>query len=269
MTSNMNFLVLSIDYNVIINKFVQSYLDNKFDMRAVLIVQGFSEDQVEYIKSLSPNFVVISDDNMYNKGYSISEIRDYFISKYYDLLDDYVLIVDDDINYKHNSLRIIKGCLRSISKPNSDIGLINLVATYKNVSDIYISDANIPTVGTKSGILIRKSLLSSNYPTTDNYGSYYKILYAEEPYLATKIYCKGYRVCTCKICSYNKSFNGGLTAKVLDKYGTWYPADLRTGNNVLGELGLINTSIKSSKGGILTGLAYKLHNTNKLTRSSK
>lgn len=102
-------VLLSINAEVLCRRFIQSYIDTSIkNIPAIVFAQGFSENDVSRVHELIDKnnldkISIIYDDNVYQKGLSISEIRDYFYhdEKYQSLISEYeyILVTDDDHYY--------------------------------------------------------------------------------------------------------------------------------------------------------------------------
>lgn len=133
---------------------------------------------------------IIRDDTMYNKGYSISEIRDYFTKKAFDEYGyDYILFADDDFKFGPRSGECI---LRDfdLMEDHRDVGITNFHYNIKLDCESYFGeyyDFNPSRVCTRSGIFVRRDA----YVT---WGGKDKVIYYEECVLACEAYMRGYRV---------------------------------------------------------------------------
>lgn len=211
--SKIAIVALSIDESIARNKImktIESVGISNFNIELYLFTQGFKINEITPI-----NIRAIQDDYVYNKGLSISEIRDYFVSFYRSMLSnyDYIYFVDDDTSFKDESLsNIIR--ISEYMDDNKSVGLVNSFnGKFKNEFE-WISPMK---VGTRSGIMVRSS--GSNYDLI-KFGGQYKIRYYEESYLALNYYINGY---DCKRTNNSISTRtkkgSGITDRLRDKYG--------------------------------------------------
>lgn len=241
------FLALSINPEILKSHFAGSFYhinenftcleskDNEgITISAIVYTQGFDfEETID-------NVTFIRDDTMYNKGFTISEIRDYFTQKAIkEYHPDYILHCDDDFKFREHSLHSVLKDVRYFEK-NPDVGLscMHYHKGYDAYSQPY--DFNPSRVATRSGILFRVSAYQG-------WGGEHKIQYFEECYLATMIYKQGYRVIHTTSSTIHKTKPTGLGLSLERKYGKNNIP--RSGRQILCDQGLLIPSKGKDSGG--------------------
>lgn len=155
-----------------------------------VIVEGLVYTQGFSWNIMTTGLRVIRDDSMYKKGYSISEIRDYFTKKAFDDYGyDYILFCDDDFKFGSRSGECIIRDFRFMEE-NPDVGITNFHYNIKLDKRAYEGeyyDFNPSRVCTRSGIFVKRDAFVT-------WGGEDKVIYYEECVLAGEAYRKGYRV---------------------------------------------------------------------------
>lgn len=228
---------LSIDYNTFMNKLLLSYSKNLSEYPAIFCCQGYSEDEKYSVnKFIVDNKLskckVIFDDAVYNKGLTISEIRDYFITTYHNLFNtEWTFVTDDDHYYNEGASEVFE-VLNQYT--DDEIGLIEFKRKSNKADTPYREYANPYAVGLNAGLLVRSELLKSV-----GFGSKYKIRYWEECYLATLIYSLGYEVLSSnKLDVSYRNSKSGITRRLQDQYGKYLENVPNSGWEVLSNLGM-------------------------------
>ena len=209
------YLALSIDKEILDTHFAGTFdLINKssssqlYSYRAVVYTQGFTYDKEV------DNVEFIRDDTMYRKGYSISEIRDYFTSKALaNYNPEFVMHCDDDFKFQSESSRSVYQDMIYM-KSHPEVGL-TCMHYHKNgppVDSEYYYDFNPSRVATRSGILFRSEAFST-------WGGDSKVRYFEEAVLSTYIYRDGYDIKHSISNTIHKTKPTGLGLSLERKYG--------------------------------------------------
>lgn len=214
---SITILALSINKDILESHFINTFkyiednipkYENEFLINGVVYTQGFDQPKVfDHCK-------FVRDDTVYNQGYSISEVRDYFTDKiaYNPPHPDYIFHCDDDFKFGPRSLECIINDVRYMESCK-DVGL-SCMHYHKGGpdSDNYWYNFNPSRVATRSGILFKVSAY-------DGWGGENKVRYFEECVLATKIYLKGYRVVHSVSDIIHKTKPTGLGLSLERKYG--------------------------------------------------
>lgn len=210
--SKVVILALSIDESILDSHFVSSFTNlrdskEELDYNTVIFTQGF--DYPDYVEGIS----FIRDDTMYNKGYSISEIRDYFTRRVIsEMKPEFILHCDDDFKFGVNSLKSICNDVK-LMEDNKDVGLTCMHYCKSGPSDPpEYYDFNPSRVATRSGVLFRVEAYTT-------WGSEYKVRYFEECFLATEIYRRGYKVMHSVSDTIHKTKPSGLGLSQERQYG--------------------------------------------------
>lgn len=227
------FLALSINEEILNTHFYETFVKFvepigpflEYDIKALVYVQGFGNSHTSGLIDF------VRDDTMFGKGYSISEIRDYFTQKAInDYRPDYIFSCDDDFKFGSESLYYID-CDVSYLEEYSEIGMTNMhyhKGSYVCSTEYY--DFNPSRVATRSGILFK----TDAYVT---WGGESKVTYFEECVLATYAYQKGYEIKHSVSDIIHKTKSTGLGLSLERKYGkSNIPG---SGRRVLSELGLL------------------------------
>lgn len=190
MTTRVLITALSVDYKTLDEYFVRTYeslvnheLSNKVDFHSVVFTQGFVYDKV--VKGID----FIYDDTMYGKGYSISEIRDYFTERLIEEYNfDYFYFCDDDFKFNTESLRSIYNDMTYMDI-NPEVGLTSMHYKKNGPGEVpdYYYDFLPSRVAMCSGMMVRKSAFNG-------WGGSLGIRYFEECSMAAYVYANGYRV---------------------------------------------------------------------------
>lgn len=226
------FLALSVSEEILNTHFYETFVKFiepiglfEYDVQALVYIQGFGSTHTSGLIDF------VRDDTMFNKGYSISEIRDYFTQKAIkDYCPDYILICDDDTKFGFASLYSVD-CDVSYLEKHPEVGMTNMhyhKGGHDHSTKYY--DFNPSRVAARSGILLR----TDAYVT---WGGENKVTYFEECVLATYAYQKGYEIKHSVSDIIHKSKPSGLGLSLERKYGkSNIPS---SGRRVLSELGLL------------------------------
>lgn len=226
------FLALSVNEEILNTHFYETFVkfiepkdSLQYDIKALVYVQGFgnsrTSDLIDFVR----------DDAMFGKGYSISEIRDYFTQKAIkDYCPDYIFSCDDDFKFRDASLYSICRDVEYLES-HPEVGLTNMHYHKGGPTedDLYY-DFNPSRVATRMGILFR----TDAYVT---WGGESKVIYFEECVLATYAYQKGYEIKHSVSDIIHKTRSTGLGLSLEHKYGKSNIP--RSGRRVLSELGLL------------------------------
>lgn len=228
------FLALSVNREILNSHFYESFVrfiepaikqsKEDFQIKALVYAQGFD------MTSSSEIIDIVRDDTVFNKGYSISEIRDYFTSKAIkEYNPKYIFHCDDDFKFRENSYYSV---CRDLSYLDShpEVGMTNMHYHKGGPSetDEYY-DFNPSRVATRMGILFRTDAYVS-------WGGEHKVTYFEECVLAARAYEKGYEIKHSVSDIIHKTKPTGLGLSLERKYGkSNIPG---SGRRVLSEEGL-------------------------------
>lgn len=230
------FLALSVNSDILNTHFYESFeefiepqiINNSslnYDIKALVYIQGFGSTHTSGLIDF------VRDDTMFNKGYSISEIRDYFTTKAItEYSPDYIFHCDDDFKFRSKSLYSVCRDLAYLES-HPEVGMTNM--HYRKggpaESDEYY-DFNPSRVATRMGILLRSNAYVS-------WGGEHKVTYFEECVLATYAYHAGYEIKHSISDIIHKTKPTGLGLSLERKYGkSNIPG---SGRRVLSELGLL------------------------------
>lgn len=230
------YLALSIDKEILETHFAGTFdIINKsscsqlYSYRAVVYTQGFTYD-----KEID-NVEFVRDDTMYQKGYSISEIRDYFTDKALSRYSpEFVMHCDDDFKFQSVSSRsVYQDMIYMRSHPEVGLTCMHYHKDGPPMNFEYYYDFNPSRVATRSGILFRSDAFST-------WGGEDKVRYFEEAVLATYIYHDGYKIKHSISNTIHKTKPTGLGLSLERKYGKSNIP--QSGRKILHDQGLLTPS---------------------------
>jgi hypothetical protein len=255
----------------LIEKLLQSYIYNyksEYDFKLCIVAQGYSDtdknEVSELIAGCNGQIEMIYDDTMFRKGLSISEIRDYFTSKYFMKSSEFIYFCDDDFVFRERSLKILDRTVEYM-KCHPAVGLINFFFKGQNFSDDpneSVTDHNMSVfkVGMRSGILVRRSAYHG-------WGSEEKIIYYEEAWLGTMVYVNGWDVLRTATDTIHRTIGSGLGKSIEKEYENNFE-ECNGGRQVLHRLGFQISAERNGvhnfkSGGNLSEKSISLHNENR------
>lgn len=208
-------LALSVSEETLVSHFedsfreyVEGFSSDQVDLKSVVYLQGFSRE------SPCKQLFYVRDDSFYNKGFSISEIRDYFTSRAIrEYCPDYILSCDDDFKFRSSFIQSLLRDLKFfIDSPSAGLSCMHYHKYCPEEEDLY--EFNPSRVATRSGLFFRVSA----YPE-EGWGGQDKVRYFEECYLAAMIYKKGYQIYHSSSDTIHKTKPTGLGLSQEKKYG--------------------------------------------------
>lgn len=202
---------------------VSNFRSQNCEIIPILIAQGFD------ISEKSSEVKIIEDSSQIGKP--ISVVRDYFTKMVLENFDlDYILFVDDDVNFKEGSGDVFAKYLNEIINDPS-IGLVNFKESKKKVP---LKEVNPAGVYVRSGILIPCKVLreiENNF-----WGGLDECIYYEECILALNIYLRGRKTLLGGLPILHRSRRDGL-GKTIERYENF--DSIKGGRQILYSKGLI------------------------------
>lgn len=206
-------LVLSINKDILRSHFIGTIRDkinrdysDECEIHAIVYTQGFDYDEE------IPRCTFIRDDTYYNKGYAISEIRDYFTDKVIsDVNPDYLFICDDDSKFQEGSMEYIVDDFNYL-EDNPEIGISCMYYHKNKPNKEYRYTINPSKASIRSGMLIKSDAYYK-------WGGECHVPYFEEVVLAVRSYYNGYDTIHSVSNIIHKSKPQNLGLSLVTKYG--------------------------------------------------